>query len=130
MKDNDKKENKVINSQTGSEAARPSRTLHHVNPLGMRILVRIEEPDTVTDGGLYLPETAKETLSESLIAEVIEVASAHDEDLDEAANISGIPQGAQVLIAKTIGIKVPWDDNLRIVDTQDVLAIVEKIDLS
>lgn len=106
------------------------RALHSINPLGMRILVRICKSDNMSDGGLYLPEGAKDSMNESILADVIEVASAIDSDTNEEANVSGIPLGAQILMPKKAGIKVPWDNDLRIVDTKDVLAIVEKVELS
>lgn len=124
------KENTMPNTESNFDSSKTGKSLYHVNPLGMRILVRIPDQDSVTDGGLYLPETAKDSMTESVIVEVVEVASAHDIDLDEDTNISGIPRGSRVLISKRVGTKVPWDDKLRIVDTKDVLAIVEKIDLS
>lgn len=118
----------------GSEQSTRNRVLaserqmiRKVNPLGMRVLVRIRKEDSVTETGLYLPEGAKENLQESFLAEVQEVASAIDEDTDEEANISGIPQGALVLIPNDAGVRVPWDDALRIVETVDILAIVEEL---
>ena len=107
-----------------------SRTIHSINPLGMRVVVRVPKDQNRTDGGLYLPEGAKEAMSDSLLVEVIEVASAIDTDTDEEANISGIPLGAWVLIPKTAGTQVPWDERLRIVETKEVLATVEKVELS
>ncbi len=102
--------------------------MHSINPLGLRVLVKIIKERDTTRGGLYLPEGAKQALAESVLAEVIAVASAMDEDTDEETNISGIPLNATVLIKKNDGITVPWDENLRIVETTDVLAIVEQID--
>ena len=84
----------------------------------------------VTEGGLYLPEGAKEALQESVLAEVIEVASAVDSRTEEETNVSGIPLGAKVLIPKSAGVKVPWDEELRIIDTRDILALVDEIDLT
>lgn len=107
-----------------------SNTINHINPLGMRVLVRIPPEDARTDSGLYLPEGAKEQLSESVLATVEEVASAIDDETAEEANVSGIPLGATVLISKKVGIRVPWDDQLRIVDTKDVLAVVESVSLT
>jgi co-chaperonin GroES (HSP10) len=101
-----------------------------IMPLGMRVVVHIRHDLDRTDSGLYLPEGAKEEKQESLLGEVIEVASAHDEELDEETNISGVPQGALVLIARDSGISVPWDDDIRIVETCDVLAIVEESELN
>jgi len=101
-----------------------------VNPLAMRVLVRIEKNEDRSNGGLFLPEGSNDKLSESLIAKVVEVASAIDIDTSENENISGIPLGAYVLIEKHVGVKVPWDDNLRIVETADVLATVKEIGYS
>ena len=106
------------------------RTIHSINPLGMRVLVRVSKNHDVTEGGLYLPEGAKDSMAESYLAEVIEVASAIDDETHEEANVSGIPLGAHVLVPKGVGVKVPWDDCLRIVETKDVLAIVEKMSLT
>jgi len=100
-----------------------------ISPLGFRVVVRLKKVDNHTKGGLYLPEGSKEDQQESLLGEVVEVASAHDEDLEEETNISGIPHGALVLIPKDAGTRVPWDDALRIVETQDVLAIVEESEM-
>jgi hypothetical protein len=48
---------------------------------------------------------------------------------DEEANISGIPLGALVLIGKHAGVRVPWDDNLRLVETKEILALVHEMSL-
>jgi len=106
------------------------RAIHSINPLGMRVVVKITKDLNVTDGGLYLPEGAKEKMDESLLAEVIEVAHAIDEDTDEETNVSGIPLGALVLIPKSVGVRVPWDDQLRIVETIDVLAMVDRMNVT
>lgn len=115
---------------TGTSLNSHLKSIHHINPLGMRILVRITKESSVTEGGLYLPEGAKERMDESVVAEVIEVASAMDDTTHEETNVSGIPFGAMVLIPKKVGVRVPWDDALRIVETKDVLAIVEKINIT
>lgn len=106
------------------------RPLQRINPLGMRVVIRIPKEQNVTEGGLYLPEGAKERMDESVVAEVVEVASAIDEETQEETNVSGIPLRAHVLVPRRVGVKVPWDDSLRIVETKDVLAIVEKIDIT
>lgn len=107
-----------------------SKKIRRVHPLGMRVLVRIQVDSNVTDGGLYLPEGSKSSMSESVLAEVVEVASAIDDHTNEEANISGIPLGATVLIEKNVGVRVPWDDKMRLVDSKDVLGIVNEVTLS
>ena len=116
--------------ETPSSAKPQGRRVRSIHPIGMRIVVRVRDEGNVTDGGLYLPEGAKQNLQESLVGEVVEVASAIDRDSDEETNISGIPLGSLVLIPKRAGVKVPWDDDLRIVETKEVLAIVAEAELS
>lgn len=130
MKDDSKSEkDKKKMSRTRLDLNQKS-TIKRINPLGYRVVVKICKDNNLSEGGLYLPEGAKQGMSESLLAEVLEVASATDEDTDEEANVSGVPLGALVLIEKTVGVKIPWDDDLRIVDTDDVLAIVSEVSLS
>ena len=106
------------------------RRIRKVHPLGLRVVVKLFKDSNVTDTGLYLPEGAKESMQESVLAKVIEVASAVDSHTDEETNVSGIPLKSTVLIPKTAGIKVPWDDSLRIVETREVLALVDEICLT
>jgi chaperonin GroES len=108
----------------------PNRQMRRIHPLGLRVVARIVKDSNVSSGGLYLPEGAKEAGQESLLAEVIEVASAVDSRTDEETNVSGIPLGALVLIPKSSGTKVPWDEELRIIDTRDILALVDEIALT
>ncbi len=106
------------------------KKLRRVNPIGMRVVVRLRKESNQSEGGLYLPEGAKDATQESVMGEVVEVASAVDIDTSEEANISGIPLGATVILPKHAGVKVPWDDDLRIVDTKEVLAVVYEVEVS
>lgn len=105
-------------------------SIRRISPLGFRVLVRVEPEDSVSDGGILLPEGTKEKMSEAVLATVIEVASATDQDTFEETNVSGIPMGAMVLIQKDTGVKIPWDDKNRIIESQDVLAIVDEVAIS
>lgn len=107
-----------------------ARTMRAINPVGMRVLVRILPTENQTEAGLYLPQGAKESTQESVLAYVEEVASAIDQETSEEENISGIPLNARVLIKREAGVKVPWDDTLRIVETKEVLAIVEEAEIT
>lgn len=126
--------NKVSNDLTSSESratlSSESRKIRNISPLGFRVLVSIQKDTNMTDSGLYLPEGSKQASMDSVMGEVLEVARAHDHDTDEGTNVSGIPLGATVLIPKNAGVKVPWDDSLRIIETKDVLAIVHEISVS
>jgi len=113
-----------------SKLARESKPIRHINPLGYRVVVRIVKENNMTDAGLYLPDGAKQNMQESVLAEVVEVASAVDDETHEEANVSGIPHGALVLIPKELGIRVPWDEDLRIIETKNILAIIEEVRLT
>jgi co-chaperonin GroES (HSP10) len=107
------------------------RRIRHIQPIGPRVLVKIilHESD-VAESGLYLPPGAKERMQEALYGEVVDVARAETTDPAReglGVNVSGIPHGARVLFAKTAGTKVPWDDDLRLVEAKDVLATVDEI---
>ncbi len=102
--------------------------LRVIAPLGMRVLVRLVPPDHRNAAGLYLPESVEPRGKDASYGEVLEVARADPGDDLEGANVSGIPAGGFVLFAPEAGFNVPWDDTLRLVETKDVLAVVEQID--
>ena len=93
----------------------------------MRILIRLVPDEDRTDSGLYLPAGAKEAQDEAAYGEVIEVARDRPTSDDLAENVSGVPHGARVLFRKNSGVRVPWDDKLRLLDVKDVLATVEEL---
>ena len=114
-----------------SDKRKIARRIRSLHPLGMRVVVKIRPDTNITESGLYLPDGAKESKQESLLGEVLEVAMASGEsESDDDTNISGIPEGALVLIESTAGFCVPWDEQLRVVETKDVLALVEEVDLN
>ena len=112
--------------------APPDRISRHVMPLGPRVLVRVIRSTDRSAGGLYLPQGAKDAVAQAAYGEVVEVARATTEDPDEGfgANVSGVPEGAKVLFGKDKGLPVPWDEDLRILDVKDVVAVVEEIELN
>lgn len=126
---------------TDAATDRPRKVSRHIQPLGPRVLVRLVKTPDRSESGLYLPAGAKESHSEALLAEVVEVARTQsqtayiggddDDDDDDrpglGENVSGIPVGAQVLFAKDQGITVPWDETLRLLSVRHVLAIVDII---
>ena len=96
-------------------------------PLGMRILILVHKEEDRTETGLYLPAGAKEAHDEALYGEVVEVARDRPTTDDVAENVSGVPLGAKVLFKKSAGVRVPWDERLRLLDVKDVLATVEEL---
>lgn len=126
-----KPENAAKSGGFSKPAFEPSqRQIRRLHPLGLRVVARIQRDSNVTDSGLYLPEGARESAQESVVAQVIEVASAVDSDTSEETNVSGVPLGATILFPKNVGVRVPWDDDLRIVETREILALVDEISLS
>lgn len=96
-------------------------------PLGLRVLVEVVRTEERTDAGLYLPAGAKEAQDEAFYGKVIEVARDRPTTDDVTENVSGVPQGAHVLFRKEAGVRVPWDDRLRLIDVKDILATVEEV---
>ena len=93
----------------------------------MRVLVQIVRDEDRTDAGLYLPAGAKEANDDALYGKVIEVARDLPTTDVATENVSGVPHGAHVLFRKEAGVRVPWDDRLRVIDVKDVLATVEEV---
>jgi chaperonin GroES len=98
-----------------------------IMPLGMRVLVSVLKEEERTDAGLYLPEGAKEAQDEALYGQVIEVARDKPTADELGENVSGVPHGSRVLFKKEAGVRVPWDDRLRLLDVKDILATVEEL---
>ena len=106
----------------------PARKPHRlILPLGLRVLVEVIRVDERTDAGLYLPAGAKEAQDEAFYGKVIEVARDRPTTDDVTENVSGVPQGAFVLFRKEAGVRVPWDERLRLIDVKDILATVEEV---
>ncbi len=95
-------------------------------PLGLRVLVHVIRDDDRTDAGLYLPEGAKERHNEAHYGRVVEVARDKPTTDEAGENVSGVPHGAHILFRKDAGVRIPWDDRLRLLDVKDVLATVEE----
>lgn len=93
----------------------------------MRVLVRLIKEEERTDAGLYLPDGAKEAQDEALYGQVIEVARDKPTGDDLGENVSGVPHGARILFKKEAGVRVPWDERLRLLDVKDILATVEEM---
>ena len=91
------------------------------------MLVQLIPSEERTDAGLYLPAGAKEAQDDALYGKVIEVARDRPTTDEATENVSGVPHGAHVLFRKEAGVRVPWDDRLRIIDVKDVLATVEEV---
>ena len=108
----------------GKPTTRPYRL---ISPLGFRVLVCEIKDEDRTDTGLYLPEGSKQQHSEALYGQVVEVARAQPIAGELSENVSGVPDRAKVLFRKDAGVRVPWDERLRLLDVKDILATVEEV---
>ncbi|MAB75961.1 MAG: co-chaperone GroES [Verrucomicrobiales bacterium] len=93
----------------------------NITPLGTRVLVkRIELEEQKSEGGIFLPDTAKEKPQE---AEVVALGNGKNED-GEVVEFS-VSVGDQVLISKYGGTEVKvGGDECVIVNESDILGIL------
>lgn len=86
-----------------------------VRPLGDRVLIKLVEEQQRTQGGIYIPDTAKDKPQTGLV-----VATGDSEDVK-------VKSGQKVLFAKFAGteIKIENEEHL-ILASEDILAVVEE----
>jgi chaperonin GroES len=93
----------------------------NIKPLGQRVLVKRLEAETVTAGGIVLPDTAKEKPQE---AEVIALGTGGKDDNGNLIEFT-VKVGDKVLISKYGGTEVKIDNvEHLIINENDVLGIV------
>ncbi|WP_028974004.1 co-chaperone GroES [Spirochaeta cellobiosiphila] len=86
-----------------------------VKPLGDRVLIKIEEAETKTASGLYIPQTAQEKTQTGVVEAV-----GDDKDLIT------VSVGQKVMYDKYAGtnLKIENDEYL-VIRMQDIIAVVE-----
>ena len=86
-----------------------------IKPLGERVLVKMEESESKTSGGIYIPQTAQEKTQMGKV-----VAVGDDKDVIK------VKVGQKVLYDKYAGttIKVAGEEQL-IMKMSDILAVIE-----
>ena len=95
----------------------------NIRPLGQRVLVKRLEAETVTAGGIVLPDTAKEKPQE---AEVIALGTGGKDEDGKPIEFT-VKVGDTVLISKYGGTEVKLDsEDLLIISETDILGIVKK----
>jgi len=90
----------------------------NVEPLGSRVLIKIlEDTETKTASGIYVPETAKEKPQEGVV-----VAVSQDENEEIPVEV-----GDKVLYAKYSGNEVKIDNKPHLLlDVADILARIHE----
>lgn len=86
-----------------------------IKPLGDRVLVRIDEVEEKTSGGIYIPQTAQEKTQIGVVVEV-------GDDKDAIK----VKAGQKVMYDKYAGttVKVEGKEQL-IIKMSDILAVIE-----
>ena len=94
-----------------------------VRPLGDKILVRRAEAQDITDAGIYLPESAKDTPKEGKI-----VALGNgilNKETGEYMPFT-VKKGDQVIFSSYAGTEVKiGDDEMLILTEDDILGVIE-----
>jgi chaperonin GroES len=92
-----------------------------IQPLGQRVLVkRIEDDEQKSEGGIYLPDTAKE---KPLEAKVLALGVGKDDDGKDVTFT--VKKGDKVLISKYGGTEVKIDGaECLILNEGDILGII------
>jgi chaperonin GroES len=85
-----------------------------IQPLGMRVLVKPQEMEEKTKGGIYIPDSAKEKTCEGTV-----VAVGDGEKI-------GVKKGDKVMFESFAGTDVKIDEKKHLLmDYKDILAIIK-----
>ena len=86
-----------------------------IKPLGDRVLVKPVEGESVTSGGIYIPQTAQEKTTEGVVVEIGDVK-----------DVIKVKKKDRVMYDKYAGTEVSIDgvDHL-IVKMDDIMAVIE-----
>ena len=96
-----------------------------VTPLGDRLVVRLAKAETMTSGGLYIPEMVNSAAG-YLKGEVLVVGQGHTTKKGFLRSMD-VQKGDQILFAEHSGTKVIFNsEELHIVNETDVLGIIQK----
>jgi len=70
------------------------------HPTGERVLVRMKEEESVSDGGIFIPDMARRTSVEGTVIAI-------------GPNVEEVGHGDNVLVPRICGIKVDLGDELK-----------------
>lgn len=94
-----------------------------VRPLGNKVLVRRDEAESMTDAGIYLPESAKDKPKTGVIEAV--GTGALNTDTGERIPMT-LKKGERVIFSSYAGTEVRLeDDELLIMSEDEILAVVD-----
>jgi chaperonin GroES len=106
----------------GSDMAALTLSVATVKPLGDRVFIKISQAEERTEGGIFLPDTAKE---KPQVGEVVNIGAGKRND-DGSYQPLDVKAGDRVLYSKYAGTDIKLgQENYVLVREQDILAIVD-----
>ncbi len=94
----------------------------NIKPLGQRVLVKREEAESKTAGGLFLPDTAKEKPQQAIVMAI--GTGGRDKDGNEIP--FNVAVNDKVLITKYGGTEIVVDgETFTIISESDILAVIK-----
>ncbi len=95
----------------------------NVRPLGDKILIKRADPETKTDAGIYLPESAKDKPKEG---EVLAVGNGRlNKDTGEYIPFT-VKKGDRVIFTSYAGTEIKiGDEDILILTEDDILGIID-----
>ncbi len=95
----------------------------NVRPLGDKILVKRADPETKTDAGIYLPESAKDKPKEG---KVVALGSGRlNKDTGEYIPFS-VKKGDRVIFTSYAGTEIKiGDEDILILTEDDILGVID-----
>jgi chaperonin GroES len=95
----------------------------NVSPLGDRVLVKQDDEPQMTQGGIYIPDTAKETPQWGV---VVRVGPGKQLDNGEIRPLT-VKKGDKVLFGKYAGTKVKVvDEEYLFLREEDIMGVADK----
>ncbi len=93
-----------------------------IQPLGDRLLIRQHKADTVTRGGIVIPDTAKERPQRGTVLRV-----GPGRLCDDGRTVCpAVREGHEIIFAKWSGNNLKLEDDMLIISETEVLAVLEK----
>lgn len=97
----------------------------HLNPTGHHIVVEVEKAKEKTSGGIYIPEQAKDRRqNEGQIGVLIAIGPQAWKAFADGEAWAKV--GDRVLCIKHAGIALESNPNIRLMNDEDVLAVISK----
>jgi chaperonin GroES len=106
-----------------SKSATAPKSKVNVRPLGDKVIVRRDDPETKTSSGIYLPETGKEKPKSGVIEAVGD--GALNTDTGKRIPLT-VKKGDRIIFSSYAGSEIKLNDQeLLIMSEDDILAVVD-----